>query len=45
MKTFDKELPEDAHPRVYALDCERFYTTSDLELAWVMVVNTDVQVV
>lgn len=22
MKTFDKELPEDAHPGIYALDCE-----------------------
>lgn len=22
VKTFDKELPEDAHPGIYALDCE-----------------------
>lgn len=29
MKTFDKELPEDAHPGIYALDCEMVSRLSD----------------
>lgn len=29
MKTFDKELPEDAHPGIYALDCEMVSRLAD----------------
>ncbi|EPQ09748.1 RNA exonuclease 1 like protein [Myotis brandtii] len=43
MKTFDKKLSEDVHPRVYALDCEMSYTTYGLELACITVVDTDMQ--
>uniref|UniRef100_G1PY86 Exonuclease domain-containing protein n=1 Tax=Myotis lucifugus TaxID=59463 RepID=G1PY86_MYOLU len=43
MKTFDKELPADVHPRVYALDSEMSYATYGLELACITVVNTDMQ--
>ena len=45
MKTFEKELSGDAHPGVYALDCEMSYTTYGLELTRVTVVDTDLQVV
>ncbi|XP_057565651.1 RNA exonuclease 1 homolog isoform X2 [Hippopotamus amphibius kiboko] len=45
VKTFEKELSGDAHPGVYALDCEMSYTTYGLELTRVTVVDTDLQVV
>ena len=45
VKTFEKELSGDAHPGVYALDCEMSYTTYGLELTCITVVDTDLQVV
>ncbi|KAK2086904.1 hypothetical protein P7K49_032811 [Saguinus oedipus] len=45
VKTFEKELSGDAHPGIYALDCEMSYTTYGLELTRVTVVDTDVHVV
>ncbi|XP_068393440.1 RNA exonuclease 1 homolog [Eschrichtius robustus] len=45
VRTFEKELSGDAHPGVYALDCEMSYTTYGLELTRVTVVDTELQVV
>ncbi|KAM4862354.1 RNA exonuclease 1 homolog [Urocitellus parryii] len=45
VRTVEKPLREDAHPGVYALDCEMCYTTHGLELTRVTVVDTEMRVV
>ncbi|EDL18975.1 mCG119437 [Mus musculus] len=44
VRTFQKELPKDAHAGVFALDCEMSYTTYSLEVTRVTVMDTDLQV-
>ncbi|XP_046300232.1 RNA exonuclease 1 homolog isoform X2 [Marmota monax] len=45
VRTFEKELSEDTHAGIYALDCEMSYTTYGLELTRVTVVDTEMRVV
>ncbi|XP_060702379.1 RNA exonuclease 1 homolog [Hemiscyllium ocellatum] len=45
MKTFDKEIPLDENPGVFALDCEMCYTKQGLELTRLTVINPDLKVV
>ncbi|XP_047386667.1 RNA exonuclease 1 homolog [Sciurus carolinensis] len=45
VRTFEKELSEDTHAGIYALDCEMSYTTYGLELTRVTVVDTELRVV
>ncbi|KAM8939698.1 RNA exonuclease 1 homolog isoform 2-T2 [Pelodytes ibericus] len=45
VKTFEKLLPVDGNPGVYALDCEMCYTTQGLELTRVTVINSQLKVV
>nr|XP_033810954.1 RNA exonuclease 1 homolog isoform X2 [Geotrypetes seraphini] len=45
VKTFEKRLPADGNPGVYALDCEMCYTKHGLELTRVTVINSSLTVV
>ncbi|XP_066567079.1 RNA exonuclease 1 homolog isoform X2 [Amia ocellicauda] len=45
VKTFQKPIPVNGSPGVFALDCEMCYTTQGLELARVTVVNSSLQVI
>ncbi|XP_030075876.1 RNA exonuclease 1 homolog [Microcaecilia unicolor] len=45
VKTFEKPLPADGNPGVYALDCEMCYTKHGLELTRVTVINSALTVV
>ncbi|XP_038632532.1 RNA exonuclease 1 homolog [Scyliorhinus canicula] len=45
MKTFDKEIPPDENPGVFALDCEMCYTKQGLELTRLTVINPNLKVV
>ncbi|XP_067872409.1 RNA exonuclease 1 homolog isoform X2 [Heterodontus francisci] len=45
MKTFDKEMPPDENPGIFALDCEMCYTKQGLELTRLTVINPDLKVV
>ncbi|GCB69239.1 hypothetical protein scyTo_0013941 [Scyliorhinus torazame] len=45
MKTFDKEMPPDENPGIFALDCEMCYTKQGLELTRLTVINPNLKVV
>ncbi|XP_006898050.1 PREDICTED: RNA exonuclease 1 homolog [Elephantulus edwardii] len=45
VKTFEKELPQEAHPGVYALDCEMFSGVTEADLADTSITLRDVQAV
>ncbi|XP_055514525.1 RNA exonuclease 1 homolog [Leucoraja erinacea] len=44
MKTFEKAMPPDENPGIFALDCEMCYTKQGLELSRLTVVNSDLKV-
>lgn len=44
VRTLEKPFAEDAHPGIYALDCEMSYTTHGLELTRVTVVDAEMRV-
>ncbi|XP_059847067.1 RNA exonuclease 1 homolog [Hypanus sabinus] len=45
MKTFEKAMPPDENPGVFALDCEMCYTKQGLELTRLTVIDSDLKVV
>ncbi|XP_067824414.1 RNA exonuclease 1 homolog [Heptranchias perlo] len=45
MKTFEKAMPSDENPGIFALDCEMCYTKQGLELTRLTVINSDLKVV
>lgn len=45
VKTFEKEIPTDGCPGIFALDCEMCYTKQGLELTRVTVISSELKVV